>query len=408
MPQLAAKLLRTSLSQKILLALAFGYLLSCLFLWAGNLWDYYSRTDGFWLPNGRMAGGDFLAFYTGAKFALSRTAELYDLGAQLEFQREFYLAGSGRDPEGALVFVYPPQVAFILQPLAELSLVNGFYAFSGIGLLAVITSSFLLLRQLGMSGLKLLAGIVSILGFVPLTFECLAGGQLSWLGFAIVIFAYLSLQKNKQLMAGIVISLGAYKPPLFALIWLVLFVSQSGRFRLGFVLGGLAQLFIAIHIVGVSGLLQYLGVAINYRYGAEPAPGVALPSGRGTGLYAFLARNYQAGAGMVVLLVIMLLLACWLIASIKREGLTTRNFILTSAFSLYLSPQFLIYDLSIAVPLVLLSLSTASPIVIVSSVLLYLEWLVRSGLQVEQGALVSMMAYSIWLISLVSGDARRT
>ncbi|MBT8397447.1 MAG: DUF2029 domain-containing protein, partial [Gemmatimonadetes bacterium] len=75
------------------------------------------------------------------------------------------------------------------------------------------------------------------LGFVPFSLNTLLGGQISWLGLAIFAMVGTAISNRKPFLAGLVMSLSYYKPPLFLLLLIVLLLSQGRRFFWGFAVG---------------------------------------------------------------------------------------------------------------------------------------------------------------------------
>ena len=69
-------------------------------------WQEYSQTDGYFLSDNMVVGGDFLAFYTGGKLWNLDRVRLYDISYQYLKQQELF--GQMAERIGPCPFIYPP------------------------------------------------------------------------------------------------------------------------------------------------------------------------------------------------------------------------------------------------------------------------------------------------------------
>lgn len=201
--------------------------LLALFLlgWIGWFWPYDDLLD----RSGTPLGADFSMFYVAGQLASAGEVEhLYDQAAhQARLHRQF----PGIDPQFALPYRYPPLVAFLLAPLARLPYGWAVGIFLGLGLLAAVTSLWLLMREnIPLARERWRLGLLAVLGW-PVVLETWIGGQASLFGLSIVCVGVVLMQRQRYAWAGAVWALAAYKPNLLLLVILgcVLFRPRTLR-----------------------------------------------------------------------------------------------------------------------------------------------------------------------------------
>jgi len=205
-------------------------------------------------------GGDFPMFYLSGKAVWEhRTADLYNLQAN---HHDLHQLFPGLASQSVLPYRYPPFVAMLLSPLAALpysAALIVWIAFQiGCGILAFAIAR----RELGIlrSEWKQSLLIMS-LGF-PLVWEAILGGQASLLAVLIVVASEVLLRKKQWFLAGVILGLAAYKPPV------LLFVGLSQVIRAPRLLVGIATTVLllggaSVGLCGWQTLSDYIDVTLQ-------------------------------------------------------------------------------------------------------------------------------------------------
>ena len=347
----------TARSARLGRALLLAFTAAFLVLLISSVITPYLSREGFVLPNGRIIGADFITFYTAGKMLREQPGELYNFPRQRQEQLE---VTEGRDA-GTYPFVYPPLAALFFSFFSYGSFFHGFLVWTGLSLALFVLSLLLLQKTLPLSRLDCFLQFLACLAFFPFSMECLAGGQTSAIALFIFAAVYILLSRGREFSAGLVLSLGYYKPPLFLVFGLLMLFERRWRLVAGAAAGGAVLIAASLALLGLDGCLGYLQQASRYSYGYELLPGVSLRSDKGVGLFALLwglfgangeyARPAFAAAGAVLVLAVGLLLGRYTEKSQCRFAL---RFAVQVSVSLFLSLQMAVYDLTaLLVPVVL-------------------------------------------------------
>lgn len=199
-------------------------------------------------PNGDIASGDFMAFYTGAVFVREgRGRELYDLTTQREYQLEL----TGPPNTQWQPYINPPMLAVALAPLAVLPYRHAYWAFTVLTLLAFVGSIVLLrpnLTYLARDRLTWLTTVILTASWLPL-FRSMAGGQNSMFTVLLLVALYAGWRENRMILAGVALGLLSYKPQ-FGLLLGVAFLARG--------------MWVALTAAGVTAVAHYaLGAAFT-------------------------------------------------------------------------------------------------------------------------------------------------
>ena len=215
---------------KIIMALILGILLGNIMAVSSSIIINYAPKEGFALANGKLMGGDFIAFYTAGKLARIDLPNLYDFNIQKKIRTQI-LQEDADSLKGELPFVYPPLVAWFFSWLALFDFDKSFYLWSILSVVISIFSLLLLSSWLGILNAKSIVFILlGTFGFIPYFINCLAGGQLAAIGIFIFSLLFILLKEKREFLAGIVLSFGYYKPPLFLFLSIVLLISRGKYF----------------------------------------------------------------------------------------------------------------------------------------------------------------------------------
>ena len=163
---------------------------------------------------GHLLGTDFVAFYSAGKILwMGQGANLYDLNLTHQIQQEVY----GFQSENFNPYLNPPYYAFLFIPFAWLP-----YSISALVWLGL--NGVFLWLSLRLIGVKPLPRIfLLVLTWLP-AFSAISFGQNAFLSLLILSLVYFLWRQDKQLMAGLCLSLLLYKPQLIAglaLLWLL-------------------------------------------------------------------------------------------------------------------------------------------------------------------------------------------
>ena len=207
--------------------------------WLISIRGFSSYRDAFGTP----LGPDFLQFYTGAKlFIEGRADQLYDFQLQIETQSEIL-----HSPQEYLhPYIYPPLLAWGLQPLAHFDYRVAFLIWS-IGGLLILWSVGKLFRF----------GFWFALGWFPI-FATLSYGQNSFLSLGVVaLIGWLWVQRGALFLAGFSTGLLLYKPQLFVAFVPIFLILKEWRILQGMVVSGAFYLAISFYFVPEQSLAFY-------------------------------------------------------------------------------------------------------------------------------------------------------
>lgn len=335
---------------RVWLALAVAVAAALVYLVAKQTVRNYPAPDGFVLENGELLGGDFIAFYVGGRLFREDRQGLYDLEYQREY-RDRLLGASAEARTGQLPFVYPPLVAALVSPFSRLPFQRAFAAWTLLGLLLSAFSLVLVARASGASAVVPVPLILLFsFAFLPYSMNALAGGQIAWLGMVLLAVLTAALLDGRDGLAGGIMSLSYYKPPLFLLLLIVLCLARGRRLVLGFV-GGAAILTAAtVALLGPGGLAEYIGTVSRYTYGQELLEGVTLPPSEGMGLVALLVTWTSSMEATLAILALPFLVIVGVgrrLLRPGRRGETLLGLVLSMTATVGLSLQCIKYDLAL-------------------------------------------------------------
>jgi hypothetical protein len=231
------------------------------FLIGIHLWTWV-----FTLPIFLHGRADFRQLYTAGYLVRSgRAHQLYDYNTQLYFQNELVSHG-----DIALPFIRPAYQALLFAPLSLLPYRIAYLAFLAVNL-ALVWVSFRLLRP----RMNRLAHVyrwlpaAMFLGFLPVA-AALIQGQDSILLLTLLASALVSLDRDRELTAGILVGLGLFKFQLVIPIALLFLAWRRGRFFAGFALSSLIVGTASVWLVGVSQTGVYVRSLVAMGSGSAP------------------------------------------------------------------------------------------------------------------------------------------
>jgi alpha-1,2-mannosyltransferase len=221
------------------------------------LWTVYAvdmSTPGLLDRDGLVKGTDFLHFYTLGSLELQGRGDLlYNMRAQAELAHEFV----AQAPDSLYVPLYGPQVSLFFAPFAELPYGWALTAWLTVNLLIYAFCCHAVWRNC--PNLYRYRWTVLILAIAfPGLFHLLAWGQTSGLALLCFTLAYLALQKDKTLLAGLAIGSLIFKPQLGLAAAVVFLFARLWKLIAGGVMAASIQLAAAWMHYGNEVMRNYL------------------------------------------------------------------------------------------------------------------------------------------------------
>jgi len=197
---------------------------------------------------------DFRSFYTaGYMLRTGHASQLYDYSAEQIFQS----ALASADPR-ALPLMSPPFTALPFVALSVLSFWHAYIVFAVINLLLLVACIPLLKPFLtALSAPWNSAPALLILSFLPAGIALLMG-QLSILLLLIYCACFVALRRDRNFLAGLILSLGLMKFQIVLPIAALFLLWRQWRFFAGFLTGGTLLTAISLRMLGVSAFTSYL------------------------------------------------------------------------------------------------------------------------------------------------------
>ena len=228
---------------------------------------------------------DFRSQYTAGYMLRSGNAQrIYDYGAQLFFQNQLITA---RDL--ALPFDHLPYEALLFVPFSYLSFKAAYLAMVAFNL-AVLALSVRLMRRWTrtLDSVYPWESPVMAVTFLP-TALALMQGQDSILLLLCLTGAFLALERGREFLAGILVSLGLFKFQIVLPIAFLFFLWRRWRFAAGFWLSAAGLIAASIAIIGWEAAKSYFHLLLSMSVGLSSSvdqarlgtPPVIMPNLRG-------------------------------------------------------------------------------------------------------------------------------
>ncbi|GAB5390265.1 MAG: hypothetical protein Alpg2KO_32330 [Alphaproteobacteria bacterium] len=224
-----------------LLALCLGFGLMYLLLGVAAVMQTDPDRPGTLMNNaGQPVGSDFIAFYVaGAEAGGDAPTDVYDSEARAQAHADLAGYVDGADSEGGIVrtygFAYPPYVLPALSALASLPYMAALYVWIGAQLVALMAAAW---------GWFRIGWLPFVLLLHPTVLQNIVAGQNGALTAACLLGGLWALRERKEVLAGCLFALLAFKPHIVILIPLCLL---AGRYWKAF--GTMAGLGVVLAIV---------------------------------------------------------------------------------------------------------------------------------------------------------------
>jgi hypothetical protein len=297
-----------------------------------------------YLRSGQVRGTDFVQFYTLARLSASGNLTRFD---DFDTIRRIQLEAV---PESSHVWfppVYGPQVPLALTPLA-------WFSYNGALLLWVVLSAtaYALLCRYLIRRSEILSAHsrVTLLGALtfPAFWQLVQHGQLTVLAVAITVTAWSLMRRGRPVLAGAVLGLLMYKPPLLAPVLVLLFIAGEWRMWVPAVATGAAEVLVTGFWIGFDGLRRYVFLMLHL-----PTMSTLLftKPEQAHGLKAFWAILIPQPTFALILYAVSAV-AVLIVATLvwrRQSDATPRMTVLLLTVSL-VAPYLFVYDLTILAP----------------------------------------------------------
>jgi hypothetical protein len=216
---------------------------TCFDLFLYNLYQYLH-----YLP-GHPEISDFRAFYAAAKVGLGQGWTAIYERDRLEPVLQALWPGSPY-----VAFLNPPPLAWLLTPLTVLPPTTAFFAWAGIDL-AILAACALACAPPRPA--PRLAALLSVLGFLP-TYSVVTYGTVAPLLLAVVAGCWALLRRDRQVEAGLLLSLLVLKPQVALLVPVALLAAGRLRCFLAWAIATGLLASISLLAIGQAGALAWL------------------------------------------------------------------------------------------------------------------------------------------------------
>jgi len=327
---------------------------------------------------------DFLSsFYTAADMLRHGDHAIYCSGCLQAHAQHLFGTGA---PIFSFQYDNPALGAWLLQPLTFLDPRAALGLFLGVSLLAVVIAAWLLVPTMRDSGRQALIAVAAFAS-LPAAMS-FAYGQWDALLALAATGAYVALQRDRDVLAGLLLSILLLKPQLVWLVPVVVIIGGRWRVLFGIAAGAVVLAVSSVAVLGWSEAVRWLQ-QISPNIVARP--GISLPH---------MLAAFGATPAMVVITSIVLAGGAMLALLARRTWLRslppTRLLSMGVLLSLLAAPHLLSYDLIIAAPVIVLWARDHERHALVSSLVLSAAFLVDLALPagwgiVEAGALTGVV-----------------
>ncbi|MEO8130478.1 MAG: glycosyltransferase family 87 protein, partial [Bryobacteraceae bacterium] len=184
---------------------------------------------------GRTLGGDFAGFYvTGKILNEYEPARIYDMDLEIRLQHQ---PDVGMEESQMLPFAQAPYIGQLFRPFAKLPYRWAYVVWLGFSLIFYLLGLRFLLLVAKLSPERAKTGFLLGLSCMAFVIETWIGGQLSVVGFFLIAAFVYCRSRDRELLAGFVLSLALYKITLVAIPAFMLLCGRRWRSVFGFSAG---------------------------------------------------------------------------------------------------------------------------------------------------------------------------
>lgn len=299
---------------------------------------------------------DFSSFYSAGSIVRSgEGARLYDYRTQELAQRQFITTLPDR--KAPLLYPHAPFETVLFAPLSFLSFKAAYLVWWAINHALFFAALVVLYKVLENGPAILPASVVSLCLFFPLIVAFIQG-QDSILLLWLLALTLLCLARNREFLAGVVLSLTMFKPQLAFPVFLLSAIRSTRAFILGFVSGSVGLLLVSLSLVGFGGVVSFVPFLKLYSKlpvsvsGADP---VFMANVRGmiSRMHPSAPHWFSAVIGALILLLSVLVV--WKCRRDDEDRM--RNFALAVTVALLVSFHTMPHDLTVLILPFLIAMS---------------------------------------------------
>jgi hypothetical protein len=249
-------------------------------------------------------GMDFLTSYTAADVLVTGDASnLYDTRVQWEHQRTIVQQYGVEWPDRVMhPYVSPPLLAAVAVPFLLMSPAVATLVWASLNSIAIAAAVIILCHRMQLAWPD---AAVVVVGSMPL-FYVLMLGQVEGLLFLAMVLFMTELRRDRDVRAGLALSVLAIKPPLLLAPMVYLFVLGRRRTIWTMIVAVAAQFVVSVALVGSAGVADYLRLS---RRLAGPDGTIVTNVWGMVNVRAIVVRAFPADDGMLVNVVIAVLTA---------------------------------------------------------------------------------------------------
>jgi hypothetical protein len=265
------------------------------------------------MPTGMASQLDFHCFYAAGTLMRTNPAELYDPLLQMRLQ-----VASGQGAGTWAPFLQPPYEALFLAPFTLLPYRSAYLLYLLLNLLLLIPC-FLLARDAFSNIVHPWQPRAGLMFFISMPLEvALVNGQPSIRMLLICCAVWHQISKNKDLSAGLILSLGLFKLQIALPLALLLALWRGTQFLAGFVVGIGGLTLASTCLVGLNGMRGFISALIT----KSDNNSLAMPNLFGL-LSATLGGRMSHSTLMVTTVtasIAIILLAAWYMRASDTDG----------------------------------------------------------------------------------------
>jgi hypothetical protein len=291
----------------------------------------------------RAMEGDFAQYYAFARIGLhDGWSRIYDLEAQRASWRAV----------GVLLWspaIYPPPMGWFVAPFALLPFPTAYALWNLLLAVSLVTAW----RLAASGGWRIRLGHLALALALPVIGHGLLLGQVVFVVAAVIAGVAWLMAKDRQILAGLLLTAIALKPQLAFLVPFALLATGRIKVFAAWVAGSMALLALAFMTLGAEGLQEY---ATRILHSADTVSSLYVPVG--LTLPGLLGGGISAHAAQVAIVALVLFTA-WH----RREG-QGGTFAITAGVvgSLLVTPFIHPQDLAVVLPAMWIYLRSAPPV----------------------------------------------
>jgi hypothetical protein len=300
-------------------------------------------TSGLRLRSGQIKGTDFLHFYALAQIGSTDALSFADS----DRVRQAQLHAVPDSTDHNYPPVYGPQVALALAPLARFDYTTALAIWTVLSAGLYAAAFVVALKDAPIVRQFTSVAVLAAAGFPPFWY-LLQYGQLSAIALCIVVAAGAALRHGRVILAGALLGILIYKPPLFAPIFAVVLLSGSWSAAAAMVMTGLVELAATAAWVGIEGLTRYVELMLRLPGMAAMMAGKPYQMHSLRAFWLLLVRNSTAASCLYAITAATAILAAAYTWRYSRDSRLRMSALLLAAA--LAAPHLYVYDLVILAP----------------------------------------------------------